>query len=77
MSKVDILVRRLKKLNIDVIFIANYPWIYIDTVNGIKVKAKHVSKYGFTSFMLTQSGKFKFYSKETFDIIRVILKDNI
>ena len=45
---IDRLVIRLKKLGIDVMFSMNYPWIYLETVNGMRVKEKRFSNHGFT-----------------------------
>lgn len=41
---------RLLKIGIDCQFIGNYPWIYLDTVNGIKVEGKFQGDHGFTAF---------------------------
>ena len=38
MDKVSIFVERLKKININIILHGNYPWIYLDSVNGNKIK---------------------------------------
>jgi hypothetical protein len=42
------LVPRLRKIGIDVELFGNYPWIYLDKVNGIKVKEKFCANHGFT-----------------------------
>ena len=39
---------RLSRLGIEVVFRANYPWIYLDEVNGHRVAEKRNSDYGFT-----------------------------
>lgn len=49
-EEINKFVRRLKKIGIDVKFIGNYPWIYLETVNGKKVEGKFHSNYGFTVF---------------------------
>ena len=43
---------RLLKIGIDCQFIGNYPWIYLDSVNGIKVKGNFEGNHGFTAFFL-------------------------
>lgn len=48
MEKLDVFVKRMKKLGIDIQLIANYPWIYLDKVNGNKVKEKYMADWGFT-----------------------------
>ena len=40
--------RRLKRIGIEIELMGNYPWIYLDTVNGNKVKDIFDSEYKFT-----------------------------
>lgn len=47
-EKLDVFVKRMKKLGISLELIKNYPWIYIDKVNGNKVKEKYMANHGFT-----------------------------
>lgn len=49
-EEVSKLVRRLKKIGINLEFIGNAPWIYLDKVNGKKVKGKFQGNHGFTAF---------------------------
>ena len=44
--------KRMEKLNIDIGLVCNYPWIYLDTVNGKKVKGTFKANHGFTAFMM-------------------------
>jgi len=46
---------RLKKLGIEVELAGNYPWIYLDKVNGKKVEGKFLGNHGFTAFFLTNN----------------------
>lgn len=48
MTELDTFIRRLKKIGIETTYIGNYPWIYLDTVNGKKVKEKYEADWGFT-----------------------------
>lgn len=48
MNKINIFVKRLEKIGIKVELFGNYPWIYLDSVNGIKVKSKFQADHGFT-----------------------------
>jgi len=51
MNMKDILttfVDRMTKLGIDVKLAGNYPWVYIDSINGKKVKEKFEGNHGFT-----------------------------
>lgn len=50
MNQIEIFHKRMKRIGIDVTFIGNYPWIYLDTVNGKKVKGKFQGNHGFTAF---------------------------
>jgi len=38
----------MKKLGIDIELIGNYPWVYIDTINGKSVTEQFRSDYYFT-----------------------------
>lgn len=51
MDKISIFYRRLKKIGIEIELFGNYPWIYLDKVNGKKVKEKYWSDHGFTIAM--------------------------
>lgn len=42
--------RRLKAIGINIECFGNYPWIYLDSVNGNKVKEKFHANHGFTAF---------------------------
>lgn len=46
-DNLTIFINRLKKLNIKLELFGNYPWIYIDKIDGKKVKEKHASDWGF------------------------------
>lgn len=51
MDKISTFYRRLKKISIEIEMCANYPWIYLDKVNGKKIKEKQWSDHGFTLAM--------------------------
>lgn len=74
MYKIIIFISRLKKIGIDIEVSTNYPWIYLDKVNGNRVKEKYLSEYGFTIAFLpvriSQELKFNDIS-EIFRIIRI------
>lgn len=48
MEKLDIFGNRLKRIGIDVEFVANYPWIYLYKINGKLVKERFEADHGFT-----------------------------
>jgi hypothetical protein len=72
-EKLGVFIRRLKKIGIEIELFANWPWIYLNSVNGITVTEKLYSKHGFTiAFMpirLNQELKFTDIS-EIFKVIR-------
>lgn len=51
----DKFTKRLAKIGITLTYIGNYPWVYLDTVNGKKVKGTFMANHGFTAFMLNLS----------------------
>jgi hypothetical protein len=61
--------RRLARIGIDIEYVGNYPWVYLHRVNGIYVKEKFMSEYGFTIFFKRADGAVNFNS-EAFKIIR-------
>lgn len=72
-EKLDIFVERLKKIGIIIELVGNYPWIYLDKVNGNKVKEKFEGNHGFTiGFLPIRPDKpFHFTDlKYIFEIIR-------
>lgn len=48
MYKIETLIRRLKKIGINIKLFGNYPWIYIDEINDKKVIEKFQANHGFT-----------------------------
>lgn len=40
--------RRLLKLGIEIEMWSNYPWIYLDKVNGVSVEERFRANHGFT-----------------------------
>lgn len=72
-KQLKILGDRLKKIGVNVMFASNYPWIYLDTVNGKKVKELAFSEHGFTvGFLPIKTNKeFRFADIKTmFKVIR-------
>ncbi len=48
----------MKKLGIDIKIVGNYPWIYIDEINGKRVTEKFKGNHGFTiAFLPTENNK--------------------
>lgn len=47
-DKIVVFIERLKKIGIDITLSSNFPWIYLDTINGKKVTEKFHAEHGFT-----------------------------
>jgi len=43
-------VERLAKIGVKITLIGNYPWIYLETINGERVKERLDGNHGFTVF---------------------------
>lgn len=52
MNKIKKLKTRLNRIGIDVEFKLNFPWIYLDKVNGIRVTERFIANHGFTAAFL-------------------------
>lgn len=72
-DKITTFIRRLKKININVVLSANFPWIYISEINDKKVTDKYQAEHGFTlAFMpIRKNQKLVFTDiSEIFKLIR-------
>lgn len=69
---------RLKKIGINVIFGGNYPWIYLDYINGVRVTEKTTdSNHGFNIAWLPVKADRPFTftnTKEMFILLRKYVK---
>jgi len=52
--------RRLENIGIKIQLGGNYPWIYLDKVNDVRVKEEFYGNHGFTAFWATNCGGAKF-----------------
>ena len=71
-------VERLKKLGIEVELFGNYPWIYLDRINGKRVTEKFEGNHGFTIMFspIREGQEVKFTDiSEIFKLIRKYLQD--
>jgi len=68
LEKLTIFIERLKKIGIDITLIGNYPWIYIETINGKRVTEQFLGNHGFT-VMWSTTGDFTDIT-EIFKLIR-------
>lgn len=48
MDKITVFVDRLQKIGIELKLGGNYPWVYIDYINGKRVTEKFQANHGFT-----------------------------
>lgn len=73
MNKLTIFLNRMKRIGIKIELVGNIPWIYIDTINGKKIKEKYDSDYRFTIGYspVKANDEFTFIDiKVLFDLIR-------
>ena len=57
MTTIQSFINRLKRIDIEVELVGNYPWIYLDKVNGKKVTDTFQANHGFTVFFLGSPDK--------------------
>ena len=48
MKKLDVFMQRMKKIGMDIQLVGNYPWIYINQINGKRVTERFEGNHGFT-----------------------------
>ena len=75
MNEIDIFVERLKKIGIELELVGNIPWIYLNKVNGNKVKSEdYNANHGYTfAWYPVRLGNEPHLDKDikrTFEIIR-------
>ena len=51
-DKLGVFVERLKKIGIKVKLSGNFPWIYLDEINGVRVTERFEANHGFTVMFL-------------------------
>lgn len=72
-TKLNTFITRMDKIGINIELFGNYPWIYIDKINGKKVTEKFQGNHGFTiAFTPIKPGKDIEFTdiKEIFNLIR-------
>lgn len=74
--KLDVFRNRMKKLNIDIELMGNYPWIYIRSVNGniIKREDYFYGEHGFTIGFLPIRPDQEFHFTDITKIFELIRK---
>lgn len=53
-NKIEKLITRLKKININIELALNYPWVYLTKVNGKNIRETYYGEHGFTICLLTE-----------------------
>ena len=76
LSKLTIFRDRMKKLNIDIELMGNYPWIYIDSINGNRIKREDYfeGNHGFTIGFLPIRPDQEFHFTDITKIFELIRK---
>ena len=72
-NKITTFIERMKKVGVDIILSSNYPWIYIDHINGKRVVETFMANHGFTLTVIPirPDGEIEFSDiKEIFKLIR-------
>lgn len=81
MKELDKLGKRLDKIGIKVMFALNVPWIYLETINGVRVKETTPdANHGFNIAWLPVRADRPFVftnTKEMFKLIRKYINENI
>jgi hypothetical protein len=75
-DKLTIFVERLKKININLELVGNYPWIYIDKINGKRVTEKFRAEHGFTIAFLPIRNNQEIILTDLNEIFKLIRKYN-
>ena len=71
MLKLTTFLSRLSKIGISLHCSSNYPWVYIDSINGKIVEEKYGSEHGWVlGFFTKDNGFYWGHTKEVFKLIR-------
>ena len=66
--------RRMTKLGIECKFVGNYPWVYLDEINGKRVTERFCGNHGFTiAFLPIREGQ-KMNLTDIGEIMKVVRK---
>jgi hypothetical protein len=76
LEKLQTFRKRMEKLGIDVQLMGNYPWIYIDSVNGNRIKREDYfyADHGFTIGFLPIKPDVEFHFTDITEIFKLIRK---
>jgi hypothetical protein len=79
MDKIEIFIKRLKKIGIEIELSGNLPWIYLDKINGVRVTELYSGNHGFTIgfYPIRKDQIFDFTDiSEIFNLIRKYVKND-
>lgn len=76
MNALDGLIVRLEKIGIKIELAGNYPWIYLEKVNGNRIKEEdfYLANHGFTIAFMPMSEREKVEIKNIKKIFEIIRK---
>lgn len=74
LEKIEILLSRLKKIDIELKLFGNFPWIYIDKINDQKVTEKFHAEHGFTLAFLPIKPNHELVFTDIKEIFKLIRK---
>lgn len=74
MDRIEIFIHRMKKIGIDIKLVSNFPWIYIDTINGKRVTETFHGNHGFTIAFLPIKKDQEVVFTDITEIFRLIRK---
>lgn len=72
-NKLGIFRDRLKKVGVEIELVSNFPWVYLERVNGHPIKEKNLSDHGYQIATYSWKDKDDFnltVNRKTFDLIR-------
>ena len=73
-QQLDTLKNRLSKLGIEIEYVANFPWIYLNKINGQAVEEKYEANHGFTVAFLPVRADKDFHFTDLGVIFKLIRK---
>lgn len=74
MEQLEIFKKRLEKIGIEVELVANFPWIYLNKINGDLIKEKYMADHGFTIAFIPISKNKPFHFTDLNTIFKLIRK---
>jgi hypothetical protein len=72
----DRLVSRLQRIGVEVELTGNYPWIYLNKINGVRVTEKFQGNHGFTVAFLPIRNDQKMEITDIGEVFKIIRKYN-